>query len=76
MEVKEKIYQIVADLCETEVANINDETTIGDFPEWDSMGQLTIVSNIEEAFDITFDPDELMDLEDVNDFVKAVEDKL
>jgi acyl carrier protein len=76
MEVKEKIYQIVADLCETEVANINGETTIGDFPEWDSMGQLTIVSNIEEAFDITFDPDELMDLEDVNDFVKAVEDKL
>lgn len=76
MDVKQKILEIVADVCETTPDKITENSTIGDFPAWDSMGQLTIVQNIEEAFDVDFEPDELMDLEDVNDFIKAVEDKL
>ena len=37
---------------------------------------LTILTNIEEAFDITFEPEEMMDIEDVNDIIEAVKDKL
>ena len=51
-------------------------STIGDFPQWDSMGHLTILSNVEEAFDINFEPEEMMDLEDVHDIIAAVEEKL
>jgi acyl carrier protein len=58
------------------VENINEETTIGDFPGWDSMGQLAILQQVEEKFDISFDPEEMMDLEDVNDIIKSVEEKL
>lgn len=76
MEVKEKVFEIVANVCETEVANVTEESTIGDFPAWDSMGHLTILSNVEEAFDINFEPEEMMELEDVSDIVKAVEAKL
>lgn len=76
MDVKNKVYEIVANVCETEVTNINDDTTIGDFPGWDSMGHLTILSNVEEAFDINFEPEEMMDLEDVNDIIVAVEEKI
>lgn len=76
MEVKEKVIEIVANVCETEVSNINEESTIGDFPAWDSMGHLTILSNVEEAFEIDFEPEEMMDLEDVDDIVKAVEEKI
>lgn len=76
MDVKNKVYEIVANVCETEVTNINGDTTIGDFPGWDSMGHLTILSNIEEAFDINFEPEEMMDLEDVNDIIVAVEEKI
>jgi len=76
MEIKKKVFEIVASLCETEVSNITEESTIGDFPQWDSMGHLTIISNVEEAFDINFEPEEMMDLEDVHDIIKAVEDKL
>ena len=32
--------------------------------------------DVEEAFDISFEPEEMMELEDVNDIVKAVEEKL
>jgi len=76
MEVKDKVFEIVALVCETEVSNITEENTIGDFPQWDSMGHLTILSNVEEAFDINFDPEEMMDLEDIHDIIEAVENKL
>ncbi|SHE80694.1 acyl carrier protein [Bacteroides luti] len=76
MEVENKIFEIVASVCETEVNNIKGESTIGDFPQWDSMGHLAILSKVEEAFDINFDPEEMMDLEDVNDIEKAVKAKL
>lgn len=76
MDVKEKVFDIVAEVCETEVSNITGESTIGDFPQWDSMGHLTILSKVEEDFDINFEPEEMMDIEDVNDIIKAVEEKL
>lgn len=76
MATIEKVKEIVATVCETTPDKILDTTTIGDFPQWDSMGHLTILSQVEEAFDINFDPEEMMDLEDVSDIVKAVDDKL
>lgn len=76
MEIKEKVFEIVANVCETEPANITEQSTIGDFAGWDSMGHLTILSNVEEAFDINFEPEEMMDLEDVADIVKAVSEKI
>ena len=76
MNVKEKVFESVASVCETEVSNVNENSTIGDFPQWDSMGHLTILSNVEEAFAINFEPEEMMDLEDVHDIIAAVEEKL
>lgn len=76
MEVKEKVFEIVASVCETDVTNVTEECTIGDFPQWDSIGHLTILTNVEEAFDINFEPEEMMDLEDVHDIIEAVEEKL
>ncbi len=76
MNVKEKVIEIVANVCETEPLNVTEKSTIGDFLGWDSVGHLTILSNVEEAFDINFEPEEMMDLEDVDDIIKAVESKL
>ena len=75
-EIKQKVQGIIAEVCEVESNEITESTTIGDFPQWDSVGHLTILTNVEEAFDITFEPEEMMDIEDVNDIVRAVIDKL
>lgn len=76
MDAKQKVIEIIASVCETEPANIKPETTIGDYPGWDSMGQLTILQRIEEELGISFEPEEMMDLEDANDIIKAVENKV
>ena len=76
MDVKEKVFKVIAEVCEVDKSEVTLENSVGDFPAWDSMGHLAILSNVEEAFDISFDPEEMMELEDVNDIVKAVEMKL
>ena len=76
METLEKVIEIVASTCEVDKSEVTGDSTVGDFPAWDSMGHLSILTNVEEAFDISFEPEEMMELEDVNDIVKAVEEKL
>ena len=76
MNVREEVIKIVAAVCETEVSNITEQTTIGDFPGWDSMGQLSILQQVEEVLEISFEPEELMEIEDVKDIIEAAESKL
>lgn len=75
MDTLEKVIEIVATTCDVEKSEVNENSTVGDFPAWDSMGHLSILSNVEEAFDISFEPEEMMEMEDVNDIVEAVEEK-
>lgn len=76
MDILEKIIEIVATTCDVEKSEVNGNSTVGDFPAWDSVGHLSILSNVEEAFDISFEPEEMMEIEDVNDIVEAVKNKV
>ncbi|HQO64893.1 MAG TPA: acyl carrier protein [Syntrophorhabdus sp.] len=76
MVLQAKVFEIVAQVCKTEVSDVTLESSIGDFPGWDSMGHLTILQQLEEALDINFEPEEMMDLEDVSDIIKAIEAKM
>ena len=76
MSTQEKIFQIVAEVCEVAVSDVTLNSSIGDFPAWDSMGQLAILQRVESEFDIQLEPEEMMEIEDVNDIIKAVEAKL
>ena len=76
MEVLEKIIEIVATTCDIEKSEVTENSTVGDFPSWDSVGHLNILSQVEEAFDISFEPEELMEMEDVKDIEEAVKQKL
>lgn len=76
MEIKEKVMEIIAKTIEVEVNRLDEDTAIGDFPGWDSMSQLLIISSIEDDFDIKLDPEDIMEIEDVSDIISIVEEKL
>ncbi len=75
-EIKNKVCEIVAEICNVEVSELSENSTVGDFPQWDSVGHLSIISQVEESFDISFEPEEMMEMEDVKDIVEAVNSKL
>ena len=41
-----------------------------DIPEWDSVGHMTLVANIEDSFDIMLETDDIIDFES---FEKGIE---
>ncbi len=76
MNIEEKVKEIIAKVLEVKVEDINEDTAIGDIPEWDSLSHIQIISAIEKEFGFNFTPDVMMDLEDVSDIVAAVEERV
>ena len=52
------------------------ETSASDIPGWDSMGHLSLASELEQAFEISLDVDELIEMESVRDIVRIIKTKL
>ncbi len=52
------------------------ETVPADVKAWDSMGHVTLATSLEQEFNITFDVDELMEMENVRAIVRIIESKL
>ena len=73
MSKLEEVKAIIAENLKVDVSVLNEDTAIGDLPEWDSLHHLQIIAGIEQKFGFQFEPDVLMDLEDVSDIVNAVE---
>jgi acyl carrier protein len=59
-----------------EPQSISIDTTPADIPAWDSMGHVTLASNLEHIFGLTFDVDELMEMENVKDICAVLQSKL
>lgn len=76
MDVKEKVIEIIAGVLEVGPDEITIESSIGDFPKWDSLGNLNILQEVQDEFDIELDPEEIIDLEDVNDIINIVAEKI
>ena len=74
MNIQEKVIKIIAEAIEVDINKIDEDTAIGDFPNWDSMGQLIIISSLEKEFKIKFDPEDIMELEDVGDMIASIEE--
>ena len=72
MIVLEEVKEIIADNLKIKISMLSEDTAIGDLPEWDSLHHLQIIAAIEQKYGFQFEPDVLMDLEDVSDIVNAV----
>ena len=62
MENLEKYNNAFVEVFGAKVEDLNDtygKETVG---EWDSVHQLSLIAQFEEAFDIMFDPEDIMDL--------------
>ncbi len=72
----EEVKEIISGILEVSADEIKGETAIGDIAAWDSLHHLQIIAAIESKHGFRFTPDVMMDLEDVDDIVKATEDML
>jgi acyl carrier protein len=52
------------------------DTVPSDISAWDSMGHVTLASSLEQAFGLSFDVDDLMAMENVQEIYRIVQSKL
>ena len=74
MNNKERIFKVITIALEVKVEVLSEDTAIGDFPNWDSMGHLLIIGELEKEFDIKFDPEDVMEFEDIGDMIGAIDE--
>ena len=45
---------------------VNDKLEYNSISEWDSIGHMSLISSLEESFDITFETDDIIDFSSFN----------
>ena len=72
--MKEKVIEIMKDVLETEDISLN--TSQENCDNWNSLRHLNLVSELEEAFNMEFEPEEIADMHSVNSIIDIVQKKL
>ena len=74
MKMEDSVINIITSVLQIPRSEVTVETEIGEPDEWDSLHNVTIFSEIQKEFGITITPDMLIDLENVADIIKMVEE--
>ena len=68
----EKLKDILAKVLLLDETKISDGMSRKNVKEWDSMAHLMLVSEIESAFEVTMDDDDIMEIQTVADVKKTL----
>jgi acyl carrier protein len=74
-EILTKVQTAFVEAFGVEAGQVTMETAPASIPAWDSMGHLSLASNLERIFGISFDVDELMEMENVKAIVGIIQRK-
>lgn len=74
--IKEKINFVLKSVLDHENYDISDELSAKDVDGWDSLTHMTIISEIEKAFGITFKLKELYKMKNIGDMIDLIIPKL
>jgi acyl carrier protein len=74
-DILSKVQEAFKASFDVEPQLVTIETNAGDIPGWDSIGHLSLASNLEQAFGISLDVDDLMEMENVREIVRIIASK-
>ena len=66
----QKYQDIFIKSLSMEAKKFNDKIKYNEIPEWDSIGHMTLMSGLEESFNIAIDTDDIVDF---SSFKKGLE---
>jgi acyl carrier protein len=71
MDNDAKLRQVFADLFNIDAGELNDQSSQDTIPNWDSLGMVNLVSELEQAFDVQFDLMEIADFKNIG-IIKSI----
>lgn len=76
MDIKTRLQEVFRDVFDDDGLEIFDEMAAKDIEEWDSLKQVQLIVAAEQEFNITFKTAEVMDLQNVGEFIVLIQSKL
>ena len=61
MDNKKKFEKIFIEALTIDNSKFNEDIKYNDIPEWDSIGHMTLISGLEEGFEISLETDDIVD---------------
>lgn len=72
--MKEKLIEIMKEVLEVE--DISTNTSQDNCVNWNSLRHLNLVSELEDEFDVEFEPEEIAEMKSVNTIYDIIQSKL
>ena len=70
MSEKQKYQDIFIKSLSIDSKKFNEKLKYNEIPEWDSIGHMTLISGLEEGFNISMETDDIVDF---SSFTKGIE---
>lgn len=72
-EILEKLNEIFRDVFDDDSVTVTETTTSSDIEDWDSLTHITLISEVEDEFDIKFSMKEVVGMKNVGEMVDIIE---
>ncbi len=70
-----RLEKVIREVFPIEEENIDENWTSDDIPDWDSVGHLNLIMEIEKEFDIKVEIEEMFEVEKLGDITRILKKK-
>ena len=79
LKIEESIKEIVIDILDIDDPNsfeLNENSKIDDYSEWDSLAHINIITQLESTYKIRFSLEEVESFLEIKDIIKSISSKI
>ena len=75
-EILEKLNEVFHDVFDNNDIVVTEQTNANDIEEWDRLIHITLISAVEDEFDVSFDMKTVVSMKNVGDMIDAIEEQI
>ena len=75
-EILEKLNEVFHDVFDNNDIVVTEQTNANDIEEWDSLIHITLISAVEDEFDVSFDMKTVVSMKIVGVIIDAIEEQI
>ncbi len=75
-EILEKLNEVFHDVFDNNDIVVTEQTNANDIEEWDSLIHITLISAVEDEFDVSFDMKTVVSMKNVGDMIDTIEEQI
>lgn len=70
-----RLEKIIREVFPIEQDDIDENWTSDDIPDWDSVGHLNLIMEVEKEFGVTFEVEDMFEIEKLGDITTILQNK-